>query len=107
MVLAREATEHGAPSAASASLQPRRRSLTTVIVALAAAALLGVSFLWTAGAADWLSFRYPILHDDTVTDELIAWWDYGSALTLCNGETFSAKFNNAAVGVAGTIFSLT
>src|SRR4030095_4219716 len=69
--------------------------------------LTGVSLMWTATAADWLSFQYPIPHDDTVTDGLIAWWDYGTPLTLGNGETFSAKFSNAAVGVAGTIFSLT
>ena len=54
VMLARDATEHGAPSTASASLQPRRRSLTSAIVALAAAAVLGVSFLWTADTRMYL-----------------------------------------------------
>ena len=63
--------------------------------------------MWTAGGA-WNSFQYPVLYDDThASDHLVAWWDYGSALTLASGETFSAKFSNAAVGVAGNIFTLT
>jgi hypothetical protein len=35
-------------------------------------------------------FRYAVLYNDTPTapaDPLIAWWDYGSALTLANGES--------------------
>ena len=68
--------------------------------------MTGVSLMWTAGGA-WNSFQYPILHNVTVSNQLVAWWDYGSALTLASGETFSAKFSNAAVGVAGNIFTLT
>lgn len=69
--------------------------------------LQGTSFMWTAGAADWSNtVRYLVLHDDTVSDQLIAWWDYGGNLALGNGETFSAKFNNAAVGNPGNIFTL-
>jgi hypothetical protein len=43
-------------------------------------------------------FQYVVLYNDTQTspvDPLIGWWDYGSALTLANGETFSIKFNNS------------
>lgn len=42
-------------------------------------------------------FRYAVLYNDTPTspaDPLIGWWDYGSALTLANGETFTVDFNN-------------
>lgn len=52
-------------------------------------------------------FRYAVLYNDTATspnDALVGWWDYGSALTLNNTETFNARFNNAATG---TIFTLT
>lgn len=55
-------------------------------------------------------FQYVALFNDTPAsplDPLIAWWDRGSALTLQDGETFDIKFNNAAVGVRGTIFTLT
>ena len=39
-------------------------------------------------------FQYAVLYNDTATnDELIGWWDYGSALTLGNGDTFSVDFD--------------
>lgn len=39
-------------------------------------------------------FRYVVLYNDTATnDELIAWWDYGSSLTLASGETFTVDFD--------------
>jgi hypothetical protein len=73
--------------------------------------LTGISFTTTASGGSVGPFQYVAIYDDTPTapnaDILIAWWDYGSALTLLDGESFSVKFNNAAVGVAGTIFTLT
>jgi hypothetical protein len=69
--------------------------------------LTGTKVVWTATAADWSAFRYVVLYNDTQTspvDPLIAWWDYGSALTLGNGETFTVKFNNGAT--TGTIFTI-
>lgn len=39
-------------------------------------------------------FRYAVLYNDTATNkELIGWSDYGSALTLANGETFTVDFS--------------
>ena len=40
-------------------------------------------------------FQYVVLYNDTPTspaDPLIGWWDYGSAVTLANGETFTVDF---------------
>jgi hypothetical protein len=40
-------------------------------------------------------FRYAVLYNDTPTspaDPLIAWWDYGSSITMANGETFTVDF---------------
>jgi hypothetical protein len=40
-------------------------------------------------------FRYAVLYNDTPTspaDPLIAWWDYGSSLTLATGESFTVDF---------------
>ncbi len=40
------------------------------------------------------TFRYIVLYNDTATnDELIAYYDYGAALTLANGETFTIDFD--------------
>ena len=41
-------------------------------------------------------FRYAVLYNDTATspaDALIAWWDYGSSVTLATGETFTVDFD--------------
>lgn len=39
-------------------------------------------------------FRYAVLYNDTASnDELIGYWDYGSATTLQNGETFTTDFD--------------
>lgn len=52
-------------------------------------------------------FRYVVLYNDTQTspaDPLIGWWDYGSAVDLVNGETFTIKFNNG--DPTGTILTV-
>lgn len=69
--------------------------------------LTGTNQTWTSASAGMAAFRYVILYNDTPTspaDPLIASWDYGSALTLAVGETFTVKFNNGAS--SGTIFTL-
>lgn len=39
-------------------------------------------------------FRYVVLYNDTATnDELIGWYDYGSSISLANGETFTVDFD--------------
>lgn len=39
-------------------------------------------------------FRYIVIYNDTATnDELIAWYDYGSSLTLVSGDTFTCDFD--------------
>ena len=53
------------------------------------------------------AFRYVVLYNTTPTspaDPLIAYWDYGSSITLQNGETFTIKFNNG--DPTGTILTL-
>jgi len=43
-------------------------------------------------------FRYVVLYNDTPTspaDPLIGWWDYASAISLANGETFTVDFSAA------------
>lgn len=38
-------------------------------------------------------FRYIVIYDDTVVgDPLVCWYDYGSSITMANGETFTIDF---------------
>ena len=40
------------------------------------------------------TFRYVVLYNDTAaSDELIAFWDYGAAVTMADAETFLVDFN--------------
>jgi hypothetical protein len=46
-------------------------------------------------------FRYVVLFDDTVaSDPLVGWWDYGSSITMANGETFTVDFTGAAISLS-------
>lgn len=67
----------------------------TLAEAAGTATVAGTDVVWTAGASDWVAFRYVVLYNDTQAspvDPLIAWWDYASALTLLNTETFTVDF---------------
>ena len=48
----------------------------------------------TASGGSVAPFQYVVIYNDTATnDELIAWFDYGSALTLASGETLTLDFD--------------
>jgi hypothetical protein len=67
----------------------------------------GTNVTWTASGGTIGAFRYVILYNDTPTspaDPLVAYWDYGSSLTLNDGESFTVKFNNGSS--SGTMFTL-
>jgi hypothetical protein len=54
--------------------------------------LADVTFTASGGAI--AQFRYAVLYDDTAaSDELIGWWDNGSAVDLATGETFTVDFS--------------
>ena len=50
----------------------------------------------TSSTGDVAAFQYIVIYNDTATnDELIGWYDYGSALTLhgANGDTLTIDFD--------------
>jgi hypothetical protein len=69
--------------------------------------LTGTKVVFTASGGSIGPFQYVVLMNVTQTSPLkplIGWWDYGSALTLLTGETFSVKFNNS--DTTGTILTV-
>jgi hypothetical protein len=67
--------------------------------------ITGTKITITASGGAINQFRYIVLMDSTPSPEiLIAWWDYGSALDLADGESLTIKFNNGDPD--GTIFTL-
>jgi hypothetical protein len=47
-------------------------------------------------------FQYAVIYNDTPTspaDPLIGWYDYGSAVTLANGETFTINFGASLLSI--------
>lgn len=46
-------------------------------------------------------FRYVAIYNDTAAnDELICWYDYGSAVTLASGDTFKLDFGTELLSLA-------
>lgn len=63
----------------------------------ATTSVTGVDVVVTATGAVG-PFRYVVLYNDTPTspaDPLILWWDYGSSISLANGETFTVDFGSS------------
>ena len=63
---------------------------------------LASDVVFTASGGSIGPFQYAVLYcsDTTVANSivkpLVAWWDYGSAVTLLTGETFTVDFDGTA-----------
>lgn len=63
--------------------------------------LVGNDVVITASGGTIGAFRYAVLYNDTATnDELIGWWDYGSSITLADGEALTLDFGSSILTIA-------
>lgn len=59
------------------------------------ATMTATDIVFTASGGSFGPFQYVVLYNDDPTspaDPLIGWWDYGSAVTVNDGETFTVDF---------------
>jgi hypothetical protein len=99
-------TNNPAPAAANGYTAGGTATTITISETTGTTTVQGTQVVFTATSGGIGPFRYAILYNDTATspaDALIAFWDYGSSVTLADTETFTVKFNNTT---PGTIFTL-
>lgn len=64
----------------------------------------GTQVVFTAAGGTIGPFQYAVLYNDTsASDNLVGWWDYGAAITLQDGETFTWKPSNTSPGAILTL----
>jgi hypothetical protein len=62
--------------------------------------MTGTDIEWTASGAVG-PFRYAVIYDDTTaTKYVLGWWDYGSSISLANGEKFKVDFGASILTLA-------
>lgn len=99
-------TDHPAPAAANGYTAGGTATTISISETTGTTTVQGTQVVFTATAGGIGPFRYVILYNDSATspaDAAIAYWDYGSSITLADTETFTVKFNNTT---PGTIFTL-
>jgi len=61
----------------------------------------GTTVVWTASGGSFGPGRYVVMYDDThASDILICWWDYGSSVTVNDGETFTVTVGASLFTIA-------
>ena len=63
--------------------------------------MTGVDVVFEAAGGTVGPFQFVVLYNDThASDALVGWWDYGSAITLQDGETFTVDFGESVLTLA-------
>ena len=98
-------TNHPAPAAANGYTAGGTATTISTAEASGTMTISGTQVVFTS-TGTLGPFRYAILYNDDATspaDAVVAWWDYGSEITLNDTETFTLKFNNASPGTILTL----
>ena len=96
-------TNHPPPAAANGYPAGGSATTPTWSETGGTATLVTTDVVFTATAGGIGPFRYAILYNDTATtpaDALIAWWDYGSSITLNDTETLTVDFGASTLTIA-------
>lgn len=99
-------TNHPPPAAANGYTAGGTATTVTISEAAGTNTVQGTQVVFTAAAGGIGPFRYVILYNDTATapaDALVAWWDYGSSITLALLETLTVQFGGASPGTIHTL----
>lgn len=99
-------TDHPAPAAANGYTAGGTATTVALSETTGTTTVTGTQIVFTATAGGIGPFRYAVLYNDTATspaDAAVAYFDYGSSITLGDTETLTVKFNNAS---PGTMFTL-
>lgn len=97
-------TDHPAPAAANGYTAGGTATTIAVSETTGTTTVTGTQVVFTASGGQIGPFRYAVLYNDTsASDNGVGYIDYGSSITLNNGETFKVKFNNASPGTILTL----
>lgn len=59
-----------------------------------AKATVSANAIWTASGGSISNIRYAVIYNDSATNKnLVCFWDYGSQVTINDGESFTVEFN--------------
>ena len=63
--------------------------------------LTGTDVVFIASGGSFGPFRYAVIFNDThANDGLVCWWDYGSSITVENGQSFIVDFGASILTIA-------
>lgn len=65
--------------------------------------MVGTDKTWTATAGGFGPLQFAVIYNEDATsplDALMCWWDYGSAVTVNDGESFKVDFGTEILEIA-------
>ena len=88
-------TDHPAPAAANGYSAGGTATTPTLTESSGTAKLVLSDVVFTASGGNLGPFRYAVVYNDTsASGNAIAWYDYGSSVTLADTETFTVNFDD-------------